>query len=82
MQEVLLKLSKSLERAQAAAMGGYIVAINNAAEKAFLLQHFSVSGDVNAPTAITWLGLTDEVREGKRAQGIEDPAVLMEGTGR
>ncbi len=47
-------------RAQAMALGGYLVAINDAAENAFVLANFPIG----VPNYNAWIGLTDEIVEG------------------
>jgi hypothetical protein len=51
-------------RARAVAMGGYLVAINDAAENAFIVKHFTPSVRNTAGCQYDWIGCSDEVDEG------------------
>lgn len=53
-------LTPSAARIQAAVMGGYLVAINDAEENAFVASHFPIT----VPGYNAWIGLSDEVTEG------------------
>ncbi len=57
---IVQPLTYAAARAQATALGGYLVAINDAAENSFIMQQFTpyINGRYD------WIGLTDEITEG------------------